>query len=90
LNSLERAGKLEEALNLCRLGRLQESDSADAAGQQRGAVTLEGAFLGAGASQVVATLAAVEDEQAEALFGHFYAALKEGKTPAEAPAGGQS
>lgn len=63
---------------------LSSCNSAAAHNQERGPVTLAGAFLAAGASHVVASLSPVGDEEAEALFKEFYRQLAGGFTPASA------
>jgi CHAT domain-containing protein len=63
---------------------LSSCNSAAPQNQERGPVTLAGAFLAAGASHVVASLSPVGDEEAEALFKEFYRHLADGATPAAA------
>lgn len=63
---------------------LSSCEGAAAEGQERGPVTLASAFLAAGASQVVASLTPVADEEAEALFGEFYRGLARGLAPGAA------
>ncbi len=63
---------------------LSSCDSANTRGQERAPTTLASAFLAAGASQVIATLAPVEDDQAEQLLGSFYAQLQTGADPVTA------
>ena len=53
----------------------------DPANQERGPITLAAAFLSAGASQVVAGLEPVADEEAERFFGEFYRHLAQGVSP---------
>lgn len=63
---------------------LSACNTANSRGQERAPTTLASAFLAAGASQVVATLAPVEDEAARRFFSSFYAQLKAGYPPAQA------
>ena len=63
---------------------LSACDTANSRAQERAPTTLANAFLAAGASQVVATLAPVEDEPARRFFASFYGQLKAGRSPAEA------
>lgn len=63
---------------------LSSCEGAAAEGQERGPVTLASAFLAAGASQVVASLTPVVDEEAERLFGEFYRNLARGLAPGAA------
>ena len=63
---------------------LSACDTANSRAQDRAPTTLANAFLAAGASQVVATLAPVEDEAARRFFTSFYTRLKAGLAPAEA------
>ncbi len=63
---------------------LSSCEGAAAVGQERGPVTLASAFLAAGASQVVASLTPVADEEAEALFAEFYRSLARGLAPGAA------
>ena len=63
---------------------LSACNTANTRGQERAPTTLASAFLAAGASQVVATLAPVEDEAARRFFTSFYAQLQAGYPPAQA------
>lgn len=63
---------------------LSACDTANSRAQDRAPTTLANAFLAAGASQVVATLAPVEDEAARRFFVNFYGHLKAGQPPAQA------
>lgn len=61
---------------------LSSCNSASPQNQERGPVTLAGAFLAAGASGVIASLSPVGDEEAQALFQEFYRNLAKGLSPA--------
>ncbi len=63
---------------------LSACNTANSRAQERAPTTLANAFLAAGASQVVATLAPVEDQAARLFFASFYGQLKAGLAPAEA------
>lgn len=63
---------------------LSACNTANSRGQERAPTTLASAFLAAGASQVVATLAPVEDEAARRFFASFYTQLQAGYPPARA------
>ncbi len=63
---------------------LSACNTANSRGQERAPTTLASAFLAAGASQVVATLAPVEDEAARRFFASFYRQLQAGYAPAQA------
>lgn len=63
---------------------LSACNTANSRSQERAPTTLANAFLAAGASQVVATLAAVEDDAAHRFFLSFYSKIKAGLPPAEA------
>lgn len=63
---------------------LSSCETADPQQQERGPVTLAAAFMAAGASQVVASLAPVTDAGAAALFEEFYKGLARGLTPSSA------
>ncbi|MFN8608550.1 MAG: CHAT domain-containing protein [Vulcanimicrobiota bacterium] len=63
---------------------LSACNTANSRGQERAPTTLANAFLAAGASQVVATLAPVEDEAARRFFASFYGQLRSGLGPDQA------
>lgn len=63
---------------------LSACNTANSRGQERAPTTLASAFLAAGASQVVATLAPVEDEAARRFFASFYTQLQAGYAPPQA------
>ncbi len=63
---------------------LSACDTANSRAQDRAPTTLANAFLAAGASQVVATLAPVEDEATRRFFLSFYGQLQAGLAPAQA------
>ena len=63
---------------------LSSCEGADPGEQERGPVNLASAFLAAGASEVIAGLDRVLDDDAEALFTEFYKGMAAGLTPSAA------
>ena len=63
---------------------LSSCEGADPGKQERGPITLAGAFIAAGASEVIASTERVGDAEAAALFLEFYRAMADGLSPSAA------